>query len=179
MLVSGWQQALTLVAVLVPGFVYQGIRRSRVGPSVEDRDLSVRLIRALVVSVVFVLVYLVCLGSVLTDRLFARPEHRLDDPQVVGLVGVVLVIVIPAAAGHISASFTTRRRYNQTDFRQTLFGRADASMGQLTWRKALLSTESDYSPTPNSLGFCDGPHSAGQLHPRSDAERHLARRPGN
>lgn len=39
MLVSGWQQALTLVAVLVPGFVYQGIRRSRVGPSVEDRDL--------------------------------------------------------------------------------------------------------------------------------------------
>lgn len=153
MLVSGWQQALTLVAVLVPGFVYQGVRRNRVGPSLEDRDLSARLIRALVVSVVFVLVYLVCLGSHLTDRLFARPEHRLDDPRLVGLLGLVLVFILPAVVGHVSASFTTRRRYNLTTFRQTLFEKADSSAGELTWRMALLSNESDYSPIPTAWDF--------------------------
>jgi hypothetical protein len=72
-LVSGWQQALTLVAVLIPGFVFQGVRRNRIGPSPEDRELAARLVRALAVSVGFSLVYLLCLGDKLTNSL-AEPR---------------------------------------------------------------------------------------------------------
>ncbi|EFG78406.1 hypothetical protein HMPREF0591_1698 [Mycobacterium parascrofulaceum ATCC BAA-614] len=151
MLISGWQQALTLVGVLVPGFVFQGVRRNRIGPSPEDRELSVRLVRALAVSVAFLLFYLVCLGETATHRLF-HPQDGLGDPRAVAGVGFLLVFMLPALAGYVTASFTTRRRYNRTTFWGTLFERASGD-GELTWRKALFSHETDYSPIPTAWDF--------------------------
>lgn len=151
MLISGWQQALTLVAVLIPGFVFQGVQRNRIGPSPEDRELSVRLVRALAVSVGFLLFYLVCLGETVTRRLF-HPLDGLGDPRAVAGVGFLLVFVVPAFAGYVTASFTTRRRYNRTTFWGTLFARGSGD-GELTWRKALFSHETDYSPIPTAWDF--------------------------
>ncbi len=152
MLVSGWQQALTLVAVLIPGFVFQGVQRNRIGPSPEDRDIGPRLIRALAFSVGFLAIYLVCLGGRFTDRL-TRPDHRFDDPRSIGLTALILVFIVPAAAGHLAASFITRRRFNQTGFWSTFFRRAQPVRGELTWRKALLSNETDYSPIPTAWDY--------------------------
>lgn len=151
MLVSGWQQALTLVAVLIPGFVFQGVRRNRIGPSPEDRELTVRFIRALAVSVGFSLVYLLCLGDRLTTRLI-HPQDNLENLHAVAVGGILLVFVLPALAGHVTASFTTRQRYNRTGFWGTVFKRA-RSDGELTWIKALFSQETDYSPIPTAWDF--------------------------
>lgn len=151
LLVSGWQQALTLVAVLIPGFVFQGVQRNRLGPSPEDRELPGRLVRALAVSVAFMLAYLGCLGTTLTDRLIHR-EEAFNDPRIVGVGGLLMVFVIPALAGHVAASFTTRARYNRTGFWRTLFTRATGD-GTLTWAKALFSHETDYSPVPTAWDF--------------------------
>lgn len=151
MLISGWQQALTLVAVLIPGFAFQGVRRKRVGPSPEDRELTVRFIRALAVSVGFLLVYLLCLGDKLTTTLI-HPQDNLENVHAVAVGGILLVFVIPAFAGHVTASFTTRQRYNRTGFWQTLFKHA-RSDSNLTWIKALFSQETDYSPIPTAWDF--------------------------
>lgn len=75
MLVSGWQQALTVLLAVIPGFVYQGVRRSYAGPSPEDRDLGVRLMRALAFSGLIGLIYLALLGTTLRD--FVR--QPIDD----------------------------------------------------------------------------------------------------
>lgn len=152
MLVSGWQQALTLVAVLVPGFVFQGVKKARVGPSPEDRDLSARLIRALALSVGFLLIYVLCLGEALTKRL-TQPEHRFDDPRLVGFVGALLVFVIPALAGHVAASFVMRQSYNNTGFWGTIFHSADSERDEVPWRKALFSADSNYSPVPTAWDY--------------------------
>lgn len=151
MLVSGWQQALTLVAVLIPGFVFQGVQRNRLGPSPEDRELPGRLVRALALSVAFMLAYLCCLGESLTNRL-VHPEQAFDDPRIVGFGGLLLVFAVPALAGHLAASFTTRARYNRTGVWRTLFTRATGD-GTLTWAKALFSHETDYSPVPTAWDF--------------------------
>jgi hypothetical protein len=150
-LISGWQQALTLVAALIPGFVFQGVQRNRIGPSPEDRELPGRLVRALAFSVGFVLIYLSCLGNTLTDRLI-HPENAFNDPRIVGVGGLVLVFVVPALAGYLTASFITRQRYNRTGFWKTLFAKA-RGQGTLTWAKALFSHETDYSPVPTAWDF--------------------------
>ncbi|MCZ4516941.1 DUF6338 family protein [Rhodococcus ruber] len=155
MLVSGWQQALTLVAVLVPGFVFQGVKKARVGPSPEDRDLSARLIRALALSVGFLLVYVLCLGDALTKRL-TQTEHRFDDSRLVGFVGFLLVFVIPALVGHVTASFVVRQSYNDTRFWRTIFHFADSTVGELSWRKTLFSSDSNYSPIPTAWDYATG-----------------------
>lgn len=124
--------------VLIPGFVFQGVQSARIGPNPADRELTPRLIRALALSVGFLLLYILCLGPSFTGWLL-DPQHELGgDPRRVGIVGIVLVFVIPAVAGHIAASFLTRQAYNQTTFWQTLFHRAD-DPGAMSWRRALFS----------------------------------------
>lgn len=153
MFVSGWQQALTLVAVLIPGFVFQGVLRARVGPSPDDRDLTARLIRALGISVGFLLVYTLCLGPSFLDRLL-DPQHELSDsPRIISIAGLVMVFVLPATAGHLVASFQTRRSYCATTFWKTFTHKAVTEEGQMTWSRALFSTESNYNPVPTAWDF--------------------------
>ena len=42
MLVSGWQQAVTLLLAIVPGFIYQGTLSRLRGPTPDDREMGVR-----------------------------------------------------------------------------------------------------------------------------------------
>lgn len=154
-MVSGWQQALVLVAVVVPGFVFQGVERRRLGPSPADRELTVRMLRALVASVVFLLLYLIALGNVLLNPVLHN-DHRFDHPRLTALTVFVLVLAIPAAAGHTSASFKTRQQINQTTFRDTLVHHANTANGEMTWIQALFSSDSTYSPVPTAWDFATG-----------------------
>lgn len=155
MFVNGWQQALTLIAVLLPGFVFQGVLRGRLGPSPEDKELTARLLRALAISVGLLLAYILCLGDALLDRL-VDPQHRFSDhPRLTGIVGFLLVFVVPAVGGHLTASFLTRQSYNRTAFWQTIFTKASGE-GSMSWKRALFSTESNYNPVPTAWDFATG-----------------------
>lgn len=97
MLISGWQQALTVLAIVIPGFVYQGVRSRLRGPIPGDQDLGLRLIRSLAASGVFALVYVVVLGPSAVNR--ARtPAEALDNPRLTALILLALVFVVPAGA---------------------------------------------------------------------------------
>jgi hypothetical protein len=97
MLVSGWQQALTIVILVIPGFVYQGVRTRFRGPTPEDRELGVRVLRALAVSALLALVYAVVLGPAVKDWVL-HPQKPLENIRGVALLVLMLVFVVPTVA---------------------------------------------------------------------------------
>lgn len=131
MLISGWQQALTVLAVVIPGFVYQGVRARLRGPTPGDQDLGLRLIRSLAASGVFALVYVLVLGPPLISR--ARtPAHALDSPRLTAAVLLALVFVVPAATAAA------------LHFRE---------VGRLYPGEPLRSRFNFYNPTPTAWDF--------------------------
>ncbi|MDO1482245.1 DUF6338 family protein [Rhodococcus ruber] len=118
MLVSGWQQALTVLLAVIPGFVYQGVRRSYAGPSPEDRDLGVRLMRALAFSGLIGLIYLALLGTTLRD--FVRqPIDDLSEGEIfsASLLAIVLVFVVPSAIALAHHGWSAKRNLPSTSWR--------------------------------------------------------------
>jgi uncharacterized protein DUF6338 len=98
-LVSGWQQAITLLLAVIPGFIYQGTRSSLRGPTPEDREIGLRILRALAVSGFLALVYVGILGSCLTDAVthpVTDPHSPLKDhPQRTAWALIALIFVVP------------------------------------------------------------------------------------
>jgi hypothetical protein len=97
MLVSGWQQALTLVVLVIPGFVYQGVRTRFRGPTPEDRELGVRVLRALAGSAMLAFAYTIVLGPVV-QVWFTHPRDALHNIRAAAASVIVLVFAVPAAA---------------------------------------------------------------------------------
>lgn len=99
MLPNGWQQALTLLLGIVPGFVYQGMRSQLRGPRPEDRELGVRIVRALAVSGFLALLYVGVLGQWLMD-VITRPSFGFErdnfyHPRATAWAFIILIFVIP------------------------------------------------------------------------------------
>ncbi len=134
MLVTGWQQALTLLVLLIPGFVYQGLLSRMRGPRPEDRDLSTRIVRALIASALFDLIYVVVLGTRLTGGV-ARPQSYLDNARSTALWLVTLVFLVPATIAVIQHAIAIRRLYPK-----------------LPWKEVFRV----YNPTPTAWDFAVG-----------------------
>jgi len=133
MLVSGWQQALTVLLAVIPGFVYQGVRRTFAGPSPEDRELSVRLMRALAFSGLIGLVYLALLGKTVRD--FVRqPVDDLSTTEIfcASVVALILVFGAPSIAAVCLHALSAKR-----------------NLPNLTWRERFQV----YDPTPTAWDF--------------------------
>lgn len=117
MLVSGWQQALTVLAVVIPGFVYQGVRSRLRGPSPGDQDLGLRLIRSLAASGLFALIYAFVLGPVVVKPV-RTPIHALDSPRTTAVYLLVLVFGVPTAAAAALHFREVSRLYPNESLRQ-------------------------------------------------------------
>jgi len=117
MLVTGWQQALTVLVIVVPGFVHQIVQSRLRGPGPEDGDLGVRILRALTTSGLFALIYFVALGKTLTAAI-SHPTSYLDQPRSTALLLLVLVFVIPATVAVGQHARNTRRRYPDVPWKQ-------------------------------------------------------------
>lgn len=103
-------QAAALLLLVVPGLVLTAVRRYLVGPSPEDKELGVRLARAIGFSVALDLLYLIVAGRPLVHLISrATPDtsrHDLDafadHAQQVAAVLFVLLILIPGSAACLS-----------------------------------------------------------------------------
>lgn len=131
MLLSGWQQALTVLLTVVPGFVYQGSRAHFRGPTPDEREIGVRILRALALSGIFALLYVVIFGSHLTSG-FLDKNSYLSNPRASAIWGFLMLFVVPfisAAAIHV---WSSRKQYPD-----------------LAWRKRFRV----YDPTPSAWDF--------------------------
>lgn len=110
MLLSGWQQALTVLLTVIPGFVYQGARSYFRGPTPDEREISVRILRALALSGIFALVYVALFGSLLTTRIF-DPDRYLGSPRLWALAALGLLFVVPFVVAALVHMRNARRQY--------------------------------------------------------------------
>jgi hypothetical protein len=111
--VSGWQQAVTLLLAVIPGFIYQGTRSHLRGPMPDDRELGARVLRALAVSGFLALLYVGVLGTRLTDFVTHPGFPLKDDPQRTAWVLIVLIFVVPIAGAflvHVASAFSVPER---------------------------------------------------------------------
>lgn len=96
-------QIALLVLVVLPGVTYQFLRERWRGPVPGQRELGERVLRAVAASVVLDAVYLIVAGPQLLD--LTRGPHAnggwnglTRDLRVSGLVGLLLFVLVPAAA---------------------------------------------------------------------------------
>lgn len=130
MVVSGWQQALTVLLAVIPGFVFQGFRGHFRGPIPEEREFSARILRALAISGLLAIVYVVALGRVVTD-LVITPASSFDHPRATAALAGALVFVVPAIAAVAVHAYEVR------------------GMTNMDWRKRFRL----YDPTPTAWDF--------------------------
>lgn len=130
-------QALILLLAIVPGFVFSAVRARRRGPSPEDRELSVRLLRSFGVSAALAGAYLLIFGGWGLRQVVAAQRHPaagalIEHPRLAALAGLVLLGVVPAALAVLD------------DLRQE---------GRLDFWKVRLSYEGRYHPAPSAWDF--------------------------
>jgi hypothetical protein len=98
-----WQQAVTLLLAVVPGFVYQGTRSRLRGPTPDEQEITVRILRALAMSGFLALLYVAVLDRYLTAAVTDHQYFTDHPPRLTALALLVLVFAIPmffAAAVH-------------------------------------------------------------------------------
>jgi hypothetical protein len=91
---SSVTQLLVVLVLVVPGFVYQAVRIRIVGRKPGDTDLPTRILRAIVISTVFALVYVFALGPEITTTAQAQAELA-DHTRRSALLGFVAAFVVP------------------------------------------------------------------------------------
>jgi hypothetical protein len=90
-----WTEVFVTALFVVPGFVYRGIRSRLRGPHPDDQETSVRVLRALGISVALGLVYSVVLGQVVTPGV-RDPQSLLESPRETAGLGLLLIFGVPA-----------------------------------------------------------------------------------
>jgi len=96
-------QLLSLLFLIVPGFVFQAVRIRLVGRSATDIDLGGRVLRAVVASTVFVLIYTVVVGAPVPLGI-SDYSATFEAPRKTALLGLLGGFVAPAACAVISVS---------------------------------------------------------------------------
>lgn len=131
MLLSGWQQALTVLLTVIPGFVYQGARSHFRGPTPDEREIGVRILRALALSGIFGLTYVALFGASLTGRIF-DPSRYLGTPRGWAGAALLLLFVVPFLMAALVHTWSAWRKF------------PDLTVGQFF---------RIYSPTPTAWDF--------------------------
>lgn len=93
---------LILLLFVVPGFVYQAVRISVRGRLPFDLELSTRIVRAIVTSGIFGLVYLVILGDELINAAHGT-GFGFDHPRSGALLALLGGILVPGGLALIPA----------------------------------------------------------------------------
>ncbi len=95
-------ELLLLLLFVVPGFVYQAVRISVRGRLPFDLELSTRIVRAIVTSGIFGLVYVVLLGDELVNAAHGTGVG-FDHPRVGALLALLGGIAVPAGLALVPA----------------------------------------------------------------------------
>ncbi|MBS2936853.1 hypothetical protein KDN32_03735 [Nocardioides sp. J2M5] len=91
---SSVTQLLVMLVLVIPGFVYQAVRIRIVGRKPGDTDLPTRILRAIVISTMFALIYLAVLGPEITTA--AQDQAQLaGHPRRFALMSFVAAFVVP------------------------------------------------------------------------------------
>lgn len=107
------QQLIVLLVLLLPGVVYQEARERFAGRLPAEQEPQNRLLRAVGAGALLDACYAVLAGPALVDLLRGTGPGLLsglaERPRAVGVVGLLLVVVIPAALARGEVALVRRR----------------------------------------------------------------------
>ena len=101
-------QLAAVLLLVVPGIVYAAVRRRLTGPLPDDKDFSVRLVRAVAISAVLDLVYALVAGPRILEIASRPPEvpggpsGQLVHPRSAAALALVLLVVVPTVLGALA-----------------------------------------------------------------------------
>lgn len=100
-------QLIIALLFVIPGVVYQAVRSRYVGTLPQERETADKLLRALGVSAVLHASYLILFGSSLIRLIRPRGTGAFSgveaNPRLVGLLGLALLVAVPAALAWTSS----------------------------------------------------------------------------
>lgn len=115
------QQLLVILVAVLPGVVFQFVRERSRGRFARDDNFGERVLRAIVAGLVLDAVYLLALGTWLTDLLGVgrmSPVQTIGTrPREIALVAVLLLAIFPAAAAWLWARAQQLRDRTRTSYR--------------------------------------------------------------
>lgn len=158
MLPTGFQQIAILSLFVVPGFVFHATRSRFRGPTPDDREFGVRVLRALGVSAVLALLYIVSFGQMIIPRI-QKPLTLLDNPRTVAILGLGLIFVFPAFLGAIAhirwahsriAPFPLSKRIRNRQRQAKVAAKSVWKTPPNPWKTWWRATFRSYSPTPTA-----------------------------
>lgn len=116
-------QVLVTLVLVIPGFVFQIVRIRMHGRTPADEEITTRILTAIAVSAIFALLYVVILGSALTDSEDLQVQARLH-PRSWALLGLFAAFVVPAVAACVYSWARQSEWWERRDNRLTrLFDR--------------------------------------------------------
>ena len=102
-------QVAALLVLVVPGLVFAAVRRALLGPVPEDREVGVRVSRAIAASAALNAVYAFVLGPYIIGKLTTYQANAKDpltllqdDVRPLSALAAVLLVIIPATAAAVS-----------------------------------------------------------------------------
>lgn len=134
MIPSGVGQLVVILLFVVPGFVHQIVRARLNGPAPEDLSQTFRVLRAIAISAVFGLVYILLTGDLLLEA--AQGEGNLvEHPRLAALLALGGMFMIPSALAVATHAFSVSE-----------------NMGE-AWTRIRTWSLSNYDPTPTAWDY--------------------------
>lgn len=134
MLPSGVPPLVVTLLFVLPGFVQQIVRARLNGPSPEDLNQTFRVLRAIAISAVFGLFYLMLAGSALVDAAQGR-GYLVENPRVAALLALLGMFAIPSAVAVGSHAYQV------------------SGTAREAWQRLRTWSLSNYDPTPTAWDY--------------------------
>ena len=131
-----WLQLLILLGAVVPGFVYQTSRRRVRGPDPDEQSVSIRVLRSIAMSFVFVAGYAVVFGNPLFG-LELTDQGIPSNWRVTAVWALVLIFVVPWIAARIAFYIRT----------------SESVETAIAWLVTRLKLRRGWDPTPTAWDF--------------------------
>ncbi|QTE28561.1 DUF6338 family protein [Pengzhenrongella sicca] len=137
-------QAIVILTLVVPGFVYQVSRQAVAGPDPEQREFGTRVLHAIVSTAAFAGVYALLFGARAAEYV-RDPNRALDDVGFLGVTFIGFALVVPWIVARVGYWVASSGWYR--------IG-SNALLTRLHLRRP-------YDPTPSAWDFAFGKGEAG------------------
>ncbi len=95
------QGAMVLFVLVAPGIVFEVARTRLTGYGPRDREVATRIVQAVLVSVIFDLLYLTIFGQMAVHAVDSEGDGLQGNPRRLGLTALGLGIVVPAIVAQV------------------------------------------------------------------------------
>src|SRR4051794_18126207 len=107
-----------LFVLALPGVLWASVRSRLTGFSMHDRDVSSRILEALIVSTVFDSIYVILFGDWLVQQIHDAAHGALESPRPVGVVVLGLGAALPATLAYLRYTYRLERRPDPSGLRR-------------------------------------------------------------